>query len=65
MAGNNEREFVGARIPAEKKRRIEEQLSYGESIQGWLEDAIDRKLAAEEKDEGNPRMAAIAAPTAD
>lgn len=63
MSPDNEREFVGARISKEKKERIKEQLSYGEYIQDWLEDAIDRKLAEveEEDDSGNRLMAAAPA----
>jgi len=50
---------VAARVPKEKKERIESQLSYGDHIQDWLEDAIDQKLAAaEEAEEGNANLAA-------
>jgi hypothetical protein len=55
----NERVVVAARVPKEKKKRIESQLSYGDHIQDWLEDAIDQKLAAaEEAEEGNENLAA-------
>lgn len=55
----DERVVVAARVSKEKKQRIESQLSYGDHIQDWLEDAIDQKLAAAEEDgEGNPKMAA-------
>ena len=53
-----ERVLVAARVPEEKKERIEAQLNYGDHIQDWLEDAIDRKLAEEAEDEGNPNLAA-------
>ncbi|QBI90075.1 uncharacterized protein ChaoS9_350 [Halobacterium phage ChaoS9] len=57
---NNERVLVAARVPKEKKERIEAQLSYGDHIQDWVEDAIDRKLAAveEAEEEGNPNLTA-------
>lgn len=55
----DERVVVAARVPKEKKERIESQLSYGDHIQDWLEDAIDQKLAAaEEAEEGNANLAA-------
>lgn len=55
----DERVVVAARVPKEKKERIESQLSYGDHIQDWLEDAIDQKLAAaEEGEEGNANLAA-------
>ena len=55
----NERVVVAARVSKEKKQRIEEQLSYGDHIQDWLEDAIDQKLAAaKEAEEGNANLTA-------
>lgn len=55
----DERVVVAARVSKQKKQRIESQLSYGDHIQDWLEDAIDQKLAAAEGDgEGNPKLAA-------
>lgn len=53
----DERVVVAARVPKEKKKQIEEQLSYGDHLQDWVEDAIDRKLAEEAEDEGNPNLA--------
>lgn len=49
---DDERVVVGARVSKEKKQQIENQLSYGDHIQDWLEDAIDRKLEAELQDDG-------------
>lgn len=49
---DDERVVVGARVSKEKKQQIENQLSYGDHIQDWLEDAIDRKLEAEIQDDG-------------
>lgn len=40
----DERVVVAARVSKEKKQQIENQLSYGDHLQDWLEDAIDRKL---------------------
>lgn len=59
MDDSEEREFVGARISAEKKSRITDQLMWGETIQDWLEDAIDRKLHQQEAEGegGNVRPA--------
>jgi len=56
MADNDEeddRELVGARVSPEKKKRIHEQLDYSDTLQDWVEDAIDSKLAEEE--EGNSK----------
>lgn len=44
--GDDDRVVVAARVPREKKEQIENELSYGDHLQDWLEDAIDRKLAA-------------------
>lgn len=44
--GDDDRVVVAARVPREKKEQIENELSYGDYLQDWLEDAIDRKLAA-------------------
>jgi predicted site-specific integrase-resolvase len=60
----DERVVVAARVSKEKKQRIESQLSYGDHIQDWLEDAIDQKLAAAEEGEGEGN-AKVAAKTAD
>jgi len=59
MAGNDsqtesgrddadERVVVAARVSKDKKQQIENELSYGDHLQDWLEDAIDRKLAADD-----------------
>ena len=45
-ADDDDRVVVAARVPKEKKEQIENELSYGDHLQDWLEDAIDRKLAA-------------------
>lgn len=52
---DEETQMVGARIPISKKKRIEETMAYRDTMQEWLEDAIDRKLQAlEAGEEGNP-----------
>jgi len=66
---DEERVLVGARISKKKKKQIEDQLSYGDHIQNWVEDAIDRKLAATTGDggyqEGNSKMRTETGPTSD
>lgn len=49
---DDERVVVAARVSEKKKQRIEDQLSYGDHIQDWLEDAIDRKLETELQHDG-------------
>lgn len=55
---DDEKVFVGGRIPRDKRERIEDTMAYGDTLQEWLEDAIDRKLEdLETEDSGNPQMA--------
>jgi hypothetical protein len=58
---DSERVMVGARVPKEKKKRIQEQLDYGDTLQDWVEDAIDRKLT--EAEEGKSKTE-VGPPTA-
>lgn len=51
--------MVGARVPPKKKKQIQEQLDYGDTIQDWIEDAIDRKLT--EAEEGNSNTTPVIA----
>jgi len=41
----DKRKVVAAGVSKDKKQQIENQLSYGDHLQDWLEDAINRKLA--------------------
>jgi len=56
-----DKEYIGVRVDEETKDRIEEQLEYGDSLSGWVREAIDERLARQEADEGNPNAAAMTA----
>ncbi|WP_323192437.1 hypothetical protein [Halostella sp. PRR32] len=48
-----EKEYIGVRVDEEKKKRIEDQLEYGDSLSEWVREAIDQRLERDEADEGN------------
>lgn len=48
-----EKEMIGVRITEETKERIEDQLEYGDSVSGWVRDAIELKFETQENMEGN------------
>lgn len=48
-------ERVAANVTPETKKRIEEELDYGDHISDWLREAIDEKLERD-GDEGNPNQ---------
>ena len=52
----DERVVVVARVSKDEKQRIENQLSYDDHLQDWLEDTIDRKLTADDRDLTNRQM---------
>ena len=57
---NSERVQLPARVDKDTKSRIEQQLSYGDTLQDWVEDAILSKLEEQEADEGNPNNPVMA-----
>ena len=48
-----EKDLIGVRVDPEIKQRIEDQLEYGDSISGWVRQAIEERLEREEAAEGN------------
>lgn len=55
MAKKTER--VATNVTPEKKEQIENELDYGDHISDWLREAIDEKLARDDGDQGNPKVA--------
>jgi len=52
-----EKDLIGVRVDPETKDRIEAQLEYGDSLSGWVRQAIEERLEREENTEGNRNKA--------
>lgn len=50
-SNSDDRVQVACRISIEKREWLESEMTYGDTLQDWLEDAIDRKML-EQKGEG-------------